>query len=403
MILLTAVFDHPGRRLMQNVSPGHADHRPLPFRQFIVKLHGRCNLACDYCYVYTMADQRWRSRPRAMSPQIVNHTVARVAEHARAHRLDEVELIIHGGEPLLAGVDAIGHLVRAMRSTVPAQVLATVQTNATLLNREFLELFRQLNIRVGVSLDGAAAANDRHRVRRDGAGTYHAVRRALLALGSAEYEGLFAGLLCTVDLANDPVGTYEALLEFMPPIVDFLLPHGNWTSPPPGLPGASPYADWLIAVFDRWYSAPRKETRVRFFEEVINVVLGGQSRVEGVGLSPVAMIVVETDGMIEQADVLASAYDGAAATGLHVARDSFDAALRLPDVLTRQAGLAGLPAACHGCDQRAVCGGGLSAHRFRADAGFDNPSVYCSDLYRLISHVRTRLSRDLLVLRQGVG
>ena len=31
--------------------------RPVPFRQFIIKIHSRCNLACDYCYVYEMADR----------------------------------------------------------------------------------------------------------------------------------------------------------------------------------------------------------------------------------------------------------------------------------------------------------------------------------------------------------
>ena len=37
--------------------------RPLPFREFVLKIHSRCDLACDYCYMYTMADQSWRDRP----------------------------------------------------------------------------------------------------------------------------------------------------------------------------------------------------------------------------------------------------------------------------------------------------------------------------------------------------
>ena len=32
-------------------------------RQFLLKVHSRCNLACDYCYVYQHADQSWRTRP----------------------------------------------------------------------------------------------------------------------------------------------------------------------------------------------------------------------------------------------------------------------------------------------------------------------------------------------------
>jgi len=363
---------------------GNRGVRVRPFRQFVVKVHSRCNLACDYCYVYEMADQRWRTRPRVMSPEVVERTAERIAEHAHAHGLAEVEVVLHGGEPLLAGPSVIEHVVTAVRSRVPAAV--SVQTNGTLLDRPFLEVLRALDVRVGVSLDGDAAATARHR------GSSHAaVVAGLDLLREPGFRPLFAGLLSVVDPRNDPVRTYEALLAFSPPTVDFLLPHGNWSAPPPG----SGYAAWLIAVFDRWYDAPVRETGVRLFEEVVHVLLGGRSRVEGVGLSPALQVVVETDGTIEQSDILASAFEGAAATGLHVARDPFDAALRLPDVRARQAGLAGLPAACRACDLRAVCGGGLRAHRYRDGAGFDRPSVYCAELYRLIRHVRRRLARDV--------
>jgi uncharacterized protein len=396
---------------MPNRQSTLAELGPQPFRQFIVKLHSRCNLACDYCYVYTMADQRWRHRPRIMPRAIVDHTVRRIAEHVTAHRLRDIDLVIHGGEPLLAGVDAVEHLVSAARSAVPARVGVTVQTNATLLDSDFLELFGELDIRVAVSMDGGPGAHDRHRIRHDGTGTYHSVRRALRAMGRSEFRGLFRGILCTIDIANHPIDTYEALLEFAPPRVDFLLPHGNWTSPPPGkarsaAPAVTPYADWLIAVFDRWYGAPARETGVRIFEEIINVLLGGHSRLEGIGLCPAAMVVIETDGAIERSDTLASAFEGAAATGLHVSRDPFDAALRSPDVRDGQGSRCGLSEQCRSCDVRAVCGGGLRAHRFRAggdENGFDNPSVYCADLYRLITYIRARLAADVADMRRRVG
>src|SRR5450759_706212 len=80
---------------------------PVPFREFIVKIHSRCDLACDYCYMYEMADQSWRAQPRRMSPEIAEHTALRIGEHARGHRLTSIGLILHGGEPLLAGRDLI--------------------------------------------------------------------------------------------------------------------------------------------------------------------------------------------------------------------------------------------------------------------------------------------------------
>lgn len=366
---------------------------PLPFHQFVLKLHSRCNLACDHCYVYEMADQRWRGRPRVMSPAVVTQAAQRIGEHARAHGLESVDVVLHGGEPLLAGADVIRHAVTAVRARVPARF--ALQTNGTLLDQRFVDLFAELDVRVSVSVDGDAEAHDRHRVRPDGTGSFRDVRRGVELLRG---QSIYGGLLCTVDLRNDPVATYEALLACAPPAIDFLLPHGNWSSPPPGRSAGddrTPYGDWLVAVFDRWFGAPRRETGVRVLEELINVLLGGSSRVEGIGLSPALMVVVETDGSIEQSDILASAFEGAAATGSHVATASFDDVLELPEIVTRQSGVAGLCAACRSCALRTVCGGGLRAHRYRAGAGFDHPSVYCPDLMRLIHHVRARLARDL--------
>ena len=356
---------------------------PVPFREFIIKIHSRCDLACDYCYMYEMADQSWRDQPRRMSHEIAQRTAMRIGEHARAHGLRNLALILHGGEPLLAGRDLISYLVTTVRAAVGpgVSVHASVQTNAVGLDDSYLQLFDELGIRVGVSLDGAAEAHDRHRRFASGRGSHAAVTSGLRRLTGARYRHLFSGLLCTIDIRNDPISTYEALVAFEPPKIDFLLPHGTWASPPPGrVPGAAetPYADWLITIFDHWYPAPR--TRVRLFEEIMHVILGGTSATEMVGLVPSTLVVIETDGSIEQGDTLKVAYHGAPETGLHVARDRFDDALLLPGVAARQFGERGLSAECRVCHIRRVCGGGLYAHRYRVGTGFANPSVYCPDL-----------------------
>src|SRR3984957_20501901 len=105
--------------------------QPIPFREFVVKVHSRCDLACDYCYMYEMADQSWRDRPRRMSVEIAERTAVRIGEHVRAHRLDSIALILHGGEPLLAGPDLITCLVTAVRAAIGAGVAVdtSVQTN----------------------------------------------------------------------------------------------------------------------------------------------------------------------------------------------------------------------------------------------------------------------------------
>ena len=368
-----------------------AGHEPVPFRQFILKVHSRCNLSCSYCYVYEMADQAWRQLPKRMSPAIVHKVAKRVAEHAGAHGLPSVDIILHGGEPLLAGRDWLTELAGLLRAQVPAEVNLTIQTNGTLLRRPMLDALKSLDIRVGVSLDGDAEATGRHRRFATGRNSYAAVASGLRLLGTPEFRGIYGGILCAIDVANDPVATYESLLEFAPPALDLLLPHANWNCPPPG----SGYADWLIAVFERWYAAPAQETRIRLFSELIQLILGGSAAVEGLGLRPATLVVVDTDGSIKQLDSLSSAYPGAADTERHVLTHAFDTVLEHPTTVARQIGAGALADECRSCPVMAICGGGLYPHRYRAGSGFRHPSIYCADLLRLITHVRDRVRDDL--------
>jgi uncharacterized protein len=368
-----------------------AGHEPVPFRQFILKVHSRCNLSCSYCYVYEMADQGWRQMPNRMSEQTAAAAIDRIAVHAGQHNLPDLDVILHGGEPLLVGARWLTELVTELRARVPAPVNVGVQTNGTLLDAKMLDVLRELQVQVGVSLDGDAEATGRYRRYANGRNSFDAVARGLSLLNSADFHECYGGLLCTVDVGNDPVATYETLLEFNPPAIDFLLPHANWSCPPLG----SGYADWLIEVFERWYSAPRQETTIRLFSELIQLVLGQSGGVEGIGLRPSALIVIDTDGAIKQLDSLSSAYPGAADTGLHVMSDSLDKALTHPTTVARQIGAAALSRQCQTCPVMDVCGGGQYPHRYREGEGFLNPSVYCADLLRLITHVRDRVDADI--------
>ncbi|WP_371479968.1 FxsB family cyclophane-forming radical SAM/SPASM peptide maturase [Kitasatospora sp. NBC_00315] len=385
--------------------------RALPFRQYLLKIHSRCNLACDYCYMYEAADQSWRSRPRRMELATVRRTAELIARHATEHALPEVGVILHGGEPLLVGAAHLDALLGELSAALDGRtaVRFSMQTNGLRLAAEpaLLDVLHRYRVSVGVSLDGSPADHDRHRRFPDGRGSYAATAEVLRLLGSPEHRELYAGLLCVVDLESDPVRTYEALLEHAPPRIDLLLPHGTWEEQPPGparvrptvppeavAQGPTPYADWLRAVFDRWYDAPRRETGIRLFEELAVLLLGGRAASEAVGLAPVDLVVVEADGTIEQADSLKATYEGAPGTGLDVFRHDFEAAAAHPGFRARQRGLAGLGPVCAACPLARVCGGGLYAHRY-ARGGFANPSVYCADLAALIGHIGGRLRRDL--------
>ena len=76
---------------------------------------------------------------------------------------------------------------------------------------------------------------------------------------------------------------------------------------------------------------------------------------------------------------------------MNVFDHALDVVSQHPGILARQQGLAGLCQTCQDCPVVTSCGGGLYTHRHRSSNGFANPSVYCADLLKLISHIGDRL------------
>jgi uncharacterized protein len=364
----------------------------VPFHTFLLKIASRCNLDCDYCYVYRSPDQSWKARPRFMTEEVERAAIQRISEHVAEHNIDEVEIVFHGGEPLLAGASRIDFLAEAIRRTVPARVNIGLQTNGTLLCPEILDVLLKHNIRIGLSLDGPSEANDRHRLNHAGESSHHAVIKAIeLIRSKAEWEPLYGGLLAVIDLANDPVGIYRYFTSIDARSIDLLLPDYNHDRQPPrtqlGYTPSIAYGQWLARFFEVWFSE-KSSLEIKCFEEILILMLGGPSGLESLGLTPVDLVVVETDGDIEPVDTLKTATRVATRLDMNVLTHSFDQALKHPAIVSRMIGADALCGICRSCPELQNCGGGYVPHRYRHINGFLNPSVYCEDLRHLFVTMR---------------
>jgi uncharacterized protein len=392
--------------------------RSAPFRQFVVKVHSRCDLACDHCYMYEAADQGWRAQPMVMSVRTAEAIGRRIAEHAGPARLGLVRVVLHGGEPLLAGAERLGEIIEAITAPIrqlasPPRVDLRIHSNGVRLDEALCELFVKHHVKIGISLDGDRAANDLHRRYANGRSSHAQVQDALALLRSPRYRHLYAGILCTIDLRNDPVSVYRALAAEQPPRIDLLLPHATWDTPPPrpdgiarpSTPADPAYARWLLSVYEAW-DADGRPFGIRIFDSIRSTLHGGPPLTEALGLAPSDVLVIETDGAIEQADSLKVAFDGAVDTGLNVHRDPLGAAAAHAQVAARQNGASALSEQCRACPVLDSCGGGLYAHRYRSAAAsaedpaaaFRNPTVYCADLLHLVTELHDRESRDVTAM-----
>jgi uncharacterized protein len=334
-----------------------------------------------------------------MSDETVAQVARRIAEYAGSKALDSVCVILHGGEPLLVGPARMRRICAELTRQVTAvtDLDLRIHTNGVTLNPAHLEVFREFGVKVSISLDGDRSANDRHRLDRRGRSSHERVLRAIDLLRAPENRHLYGGLLCTVDVTNDPVAVHDALTALEPPRIDYLLPHSTWEHPPPSGPSPSttPYADWLLQIFERWVRQGR-DVPVRTFDSVLSTLRGGPSLTEAMGLAPSDLAVIETDGSFELADSLKVAYAGAPRTSYDVFRHGFEEFARHPGVRARQQGIEGVSETCRACPVLESCGGGLYAHRYSPERGFDNPSVYCADLRALVEGIGEKVTERAL-------
>ena len=121
----------------------------MNIRYLILVLTTRCNLSCAYCY---NGDQAGEDMP----PETVRRAVALAASGRGS-----LHIQMTGGEPALVP-ELMSEVVReAGRLSRPVRL--AVQTNGTLLDSKLLAFFKKNEIRLGLSLDGPLAVNERLR------------------------------------------------------------------------------------------------------------------------------------------------------------------------------------------------------------------------------------------------
>jgi uncharacterized protein len=363
------------------------------FNEYIVKVASRCNLNCSYCYEYNLGDDSWRRQPPFMSEGTCRVVAERIREHSVAHQVGTVFVNLHGGEPLLAGPERIDRFATIIRDTAgdAFRVTLGVQTNGVQLDDRMCEVLSRHGFEVSVSLDGGRVANDRHRLDHAGRSSYDATVRGIRRL-QERIPGQPGGLLAVIDVANDPIEVFDSVASLGIQNIDFLLPHHNWDRPPPR-PRGSPheYGEWYLRVFDAWIAGRHPSVDVRFLRHIVLQFAGAVSNFEVMNLAPVRLVTITTDGDIEAVDCLKSTASGLQRIGLNVRAAALDLALAEQIIAVRQSGIEQLCGTCRSCTRVRQCAGGYFPHRFSLKDLFQNPSVYCTDLYWLLDRIEERL------------
>jgi uncharacterized protein len=351
--------------------------------------------------MYNLGDSSWKGQPKHMSLLTFRVACSRIKEHCISNNLSETNIAFHGGEPMLAGLSRLmeyRQIINEELEIYGIRVSLGIQTNGTFFSEELGDFFIDAGIDLGISIDGPPEINDIHRVDHKGNGSGLIIEQNLKLISSQKFQSLLQGVLCVVNVEADPKQVLDYFFELKTPMIDVLIPDDNYERLPLGKTvnlNSTLMGNWLVKAFDHWYHS-NEEVSIRYFENIIKLILGSSSNIETVGTSPADFIIVETNGDIELLDSLKGSFEGATKIGVDVYRNSFDEVAGLAEIRSRQVGIEALCKTCKDCPIVNICGGGYLPHRYSSDNGFDNPSVYCSDLKMIINHIYETVSVEIL-------
>ncbi|MBS5037361.1 MAG: anaerobic sulfatase maturase [Fusobacterium sp.] len=234
-----------------------------------------CNLRCRYCFYYDVADNREVKNYGIMNDDTLENMVKKV--------FDDVEysanFAFQGGEPTMAGIEFFEKFHKFVEKYNTKKIIVnfSLQTNGTLLNKKWLELFKKHNYLIGLSLDGNKEMHDTFRIDAKGEGTFSRVLKAAKMMKKAEVE---FNILCVVNklIAQNGKLVYNFFrnngfryYQFIP-CLDSL----SCSEEKDYTLTAEDYGKFLDETFNLWYEdmMSGKRISVRHFDNYTKILLG---------------------------------------------------------------------------------------------------------------------------------
>ncbi|WP_243342334.1 anaerobic sulfatase maturase [Anaerococcus sp. AGMB09787] len=264
-----------------------------------------CNLACKYCFYLDQA----RHREKFTYGLMKDDTLERLVKDVFTDDYDSINFLFQGGEPSLAGFDFFNNfhnLVEGYNKN-HTRLSFAIQTNGTLLDENWLSLFKKYNYLVGLSIDGLEEIHDNLRLDRENKPTFDKALEAvdLLKKNSIDFNILTVVTKSMVHRASEVYDFYKKLgisyMQFIP-VIDPI--DGKYEGI--SLEGYD-YGVFLDELFNNWYEDIKKGkfTSIRFFENLLLILMGRMPEAcEMVGRCSVN-ITIEADGIIYPCDFYA--------------------------------------------------------------------------------------------------
>lgn len=393
---------------------------PVSFSTMVKPAGSSCNLDCSYCYYLDKAMQ-YGGYQRVMSDELLE---LYTRQYIEANDVDVVHFNWHGGEPLLLGIDFFNKAMSLQQKYADGKRIEnTLQTNGTLVNEQWCDLFTSNHFLVGISLDGPEDIHDAYRLTKGGKPTFASVMRAIEMF---HQHGVDFNTLSVVNRSCEGRGAeiyrflrdtvHSRYMQFLPAVEHVIdLPISADPPQAPDLQAAdiahsraakrrplivSPeregarmadwsvtakgYGEFLCNIFDEWVKGDIGHTFVQIFDATLAQWCGVQPGVCSMGETCGDALVVEHNGDVYSCDHFVYPEHMLGNIKTTTLADIYNSQKR------RDFGLAkrnALPMECLRCKYHFACRGECPKHRFEKDNEGYLKNSLCEGFKMFFSHV----------------
>ncbi|MDJ0718788.1 MAG: cyclophane-forming radical SAM/SPASM peptide maturase GrrM/OscB [Prochloraceae cyanobacterium] len=344
-----------------------------PLELLILQPTSYCNLNCDYCY---LPDRHLKN---TLSLDLIEPIFKNI--FASPFVKGDFTVCWHAGEPLavsisfyetaLAKIEELDRQLNVDRY----QIINSIQTNATLINPAWCDLFKKYQVRVGVSIDGPAFIHDAHRRTRTGVSTHASTMRGIEHLRKNDIDICVIAVI-TQESLDYPDEIFNFFMENDITDVGFNIEELEGVNHSSSLQKSGSEERYRNFMKRFWELTVRSEGafKLREFENLGSLVYGNERVTRNQVLRPFAIISIDNQGNFSTFDpellgVKTDPYGDF--TFGNVLKNSFESVCHTQKFQRIYSDIkAGIELCRDTCQYFGVCGGGASSNKYWENGTF---------------------------------
>jgi uncharacterized protein len=360
--------------------------------EVIFKVTEVCNIDCTYCYFFDEKNPDFKSKPAHASMETVEEIAQFLRRTCLEHEIEHLQVDLHGGEPLMLGKRKFKDMLNILHRTLDdvVDLVLVLQTNAMLLDSEWIELLGEGGVHASISLDGPKSINDRERLDKKGLGTYDATVAGLRLLqeGQKTYPNLMGGVICVARQGADGGAVYRHFVNDLGlKRVHILLPDTGRDST--DLSSLEFYTDFVVSAAEEWLRDGPKGIHVRLFRTMLAGVLGRARPLDDGYVY--RTVTIRSDGALDPDDDLRNGIPSLFGLGYTVREHTYAEFIADPRIAKLFIDTNKPSAKCADCDFYRACQSGVPfgqpEHRYSFFGGFNNASIFCSAYKKALTRI----------------